>query len=96
MKVIWSRRAIRRLVPLREYIKKDSEQNATLVAKRILAAVELLQTQPEMGRSGRVLGTSVMIPCNTSLVRAPFSGLNVRTCSTSSSSIVFAPGEKFT
>ena len=43
MKVVWSRRAIRHLVPLREYIGKDSEQNASVVAKRILSAVELLQ-----------------------------------------------------
>jgi toxin ParE1/3/4 len=61
MKVIWSRRAIRHLVSLREYIEKDSEQNAALVAKRILAAVELLQTQPEMGRPGRVLGTRELV-----------------------------------
>jgi plasmid stabilization system protein ParE len=54
MNVVWSRRAIRHLVHLREYIEKDSEQNAALVASRILKAVELLQTQPEMGRPGRV------------------------------------------
>jgi plasmid stabilization system protein ParE len=57
MKVVWSRRVIRHLVPLREYIGKDSEQNASVVAKRILSAVELLP-QPEMGRPGRVLGES--------------------------------------
>jgi plasmid stabilization system protein ParE len=44
MNVIWSRRAIQNLVSLRNYIAKDSEQNAALVAKRILDAVELLQT----------------------------------------------------
>jgi toxin ParE1/3/4 len=57
MNVVWSRGAIRHLVSLREYIEKDSKQNAALVARRILAAVELLQTQPGMGRPGRVLGT---------------------------------------
>ena len=35
MKVVWSRRAIHHLVALREYIEKDSEQNAALVTKRI-------------------------------------------------------------
>ncbi len=50
MKVVWSRRAIHHLVALREYIEKDSEQNAALVAKRILKAVDLLQAQPEIGR----------------------------------------------
>jgi plasmid stabilization system protein ParE len=50
MKVVWSRRAIRHLVALREYIEQDFEQNAALVAYRILRAVELLQTQPGIGR----------------------------------------------
>ena len=42
MRVIWSRRAIRHLVALREYIQKDSEQNAAEAAKRILIAVDLV------------------------------------------------------
>jgi toxin ParE1/3/4 len=61
MKVVWSRRAIRHLVYLREYIEKDSEQNAALVAKRILKAVDLLQSHPEMGRPGRVVGTRELV-----------------------------------
>ena len=64
MKVVWSRRAIRHLVSLREYIEKDSEQNASVVAKRILSAVELLP-QPEMGRPGRVLGTRELVVPDT-------------------------------
>lgn len=65
MKVIWSRRAIQHLVSLRTYIAKDSDQNAALVAKRILESIELLQTQPEMGRPGRVLGTRELVVPNT-------------------------------
>lgn len=65
MKVVWSRRAIQHLVALRKFIAKDSEQNAALVAKRILEAVELLQTQPDMGRPGRVLGTRELVIANT-------------------------------
>ena len=61
MKIVWSPRAIRHLIHLRAYIQKDSEQNAAVVAQRILQAVELLQTQPEMGRAGRVLGTRELI-----------------------------------
>jgi toxin ParE1/3/4 len=61
MNVVWSRRAIRHLVSLREYIEKESKQNAALVAGRILAAVELLQTQPGIGRPGRVLGTRELV-----------------------------------
>ena len=65
MKVVWSRRAIQHLVSLRNFIAKDSEQNAGLVAKRILDSVELLQTQPDMGRPGRVLGTRELVVPNT-------------------------------
>ena len=50
MKVVWSRRAIRHLVRLREHIEKGSEQNAALVAGRILKAVALLESHPEIGR----------------------------------------------
>jgi toxin ParE1/3/4 len=65
MKVVWSRRAIQHLVSLRQYIAKDSEQNAALVAKRILECIELLQTQPNMGRPGRVFGTRELVIANT-------------------------------
>ena len=65
MKVVWSHRAIGHLVSLREYIGKDSEQNAALVAKRILKAVDLLQTQPEIGLPGRLLGTRELVVCDT-------------------------------
>ena len=61
MKVIWSRRAIRHLGAIRAYIEKESEQNTALVANRILGAVDLLQSQPEMGRPGRVLGTRELV-----------------------------------
>jgi plasmid stabilization system protein ParE len=61
MKAIWSRRAISHLVSLREHIAKESEQKAALVAKRILQAIDLLETQPAMGRPGRVSGTRELV-----------------------------------
>lgn len=61
MKVIWSRRALRHLVYIRRHIQKDSEQNAALVASRILKAVELLENHPELGRPGRVVGTRELV-----------------------------------
>jgi toxin ParE1/3/4 len=61
MKVVWSRRAIRHLVALREHIAKDSDRKAALVAARILKAVDLLQTHPEIGRPGRVVGTRELV-----------------------------------
>ncbi len=65
MRVTWSRRAIRNLVALRAYIEKDSEQSAARVASRILKAVELLQTQPEVGRPGRLIGTRELVVPDT-------------------------------
>ena len=65
MKVVWSRRAIRHLVSLRQRIAKDSEANAASIASRILAAIDLLATQPDMGRPGRVLGTRELVIVGT-------------------------------
>ena len=61
MKIVWSPRAIRHLEHLRAYVERDSEQNAALVAGRILKAVDLLQDHPQMGRPGRVLGTRELV-----------------------------------
>jgi len=68
MKVVWSRRALRHLVYIRQHIEKDSEQNAALVASRILKAVELLQNHPEIGRTGRVIGTRELVVPETPYV----------------------------
>jgi toxin ParE1/3/4 len=68
MSIVWSRRAIRNLVRLREHIEKSSEGNAALVAARILKAVALLQRHPELGRPGRVVGTRERIVPDTPYV----------------------------
>jgi toxin ParE1/3/4 len=65
MTVVWSRRAIRHLACLREYIEKDSERYARVVANRILKAVDLLEKHPEMGRPGRVVGTRELVVPDT-------------------------------
>ncbi|MBL8296211.1 MAG: type II toxin-antitoxin system RelE/ParE family toxin [Bryobacterales bacterium] len=65
MKVVWSRRAVQHLVALREYIGNDSEQNAALVAGRILDAVDLWRARPELGRPGRVAGTRELVVPDT-------------------------------
>lgn len=50
---------------LREYVERDSDQNAALGAKRILKAIDLLQTHPEIGRPGRVVGTRELVVTGT-------------------------------
>ena len=61
MKVVWSRRAIRHLAHLREYVANDSEQNAAIISARILKTIELLQTHPDMDGPGRLLGTRELV-----------------------------------
>jgi addiction module RelE/StbE family toxin len=61
MNIVWSRRAIRHLAALRRFIANDSEQNAALVAERILSSVEVLARQPQMGRPGRLAGTRELV-----------------------------------
>jgi len=68
MKIVWSRRAVRHLVALRQFISRDSASYAEAVSVRILDAVELLATQPSMGRPGRVLGTRELVVPDTPFV----------------------------
>lgn len=48
--VIWSPQAVRDVESIRAFIAQDSPAYAELEARRILAAVERLQTFPESGR----------------------------------------------
>jgi len=68
MKAVWSPRAIRHLTALREHIARDSAQNAAAVAERILRAIEVLKTQPGMGRPGRVAGTRELVISSAGLI----------------------------
>jgi plasmid stabilization system protein ParE len=61
MTVVWSRRAVRHLRALLDSISSDGPLRAELVAARILETVELLATQPHMGRPGRVVGTRELV-----------------------------------
>ena len=65
MNAVWSPRAVRHLVAIREYIEKDSDGNAALIAGRILDAIEILRTQPQMGRPGRLAGTRELVIAGT-------------------------------
>ncbi len=65
MIAIWSPRAIRHLTAIRQYIEKDSDAGAATVAVRILDAIEVLCTQPNMGRPGRLPGTRELVISGT-------------------------------
>ena len=65
MNVVWSPRAIRHLIAIRKYIEKDSDGNAALIAARILDAIAILRTQPQLGRPGRLTGTRELVVSGT-------------------------------
>jgi toxin ParE1/3/4 len=68
MNAVWSPRVIRHLVAIRKYIEKDSDANAALIAARILEAIEILRTQPQTGRPGRLTGTRELVVSGTPYV----------------------------
>ena len=73
MTIFWTRRALRHLVAVREYIASDSPHHAGRLAAQILQAVELLAGQRGMGRPGRILGTRELIVAGTPfLISIPY------------------------
>jgi toxin ParE1/3/4 len=67
-KVVWSRRALRHLARVRDYIANDDPQAAAEIARRILESVERLALNPHMGRSGRIVGTRELVVSGTSYI----------------------------
>jgi toxin ParE1/3/4 len=68
MKVVWSRRALRHLTHVRDYIAKDDLKAAEGIASRILESVERLAAHPHIGRSGRIVGTRELVVSGTPYV----------------------------
>lgn len=68
MKIIWSRRAIRHLAKLRDYIAQDSPDAAADGAGKIVVAVENLSTFPNLGRTGHLAGTRELVVPGTPYV----------------------------
>jgi plasmid stabilization system protein ParE len=66
MKRVWSRRAIRHLVALRDFIAQEDARAAGRIARRILDGVELAASQPHIGRTGREAGTRELVIAGTS------------------------------
>ncbi len=53
----WTRRALRRLDQIGNYIAQDDPEAAARVVAGIVAAVDNLTSHPAMGRVGRIKGT---------------------------------------
>ena len=58
MTVVWSPRAIGHLAALRDYIARENPGAAARTATTLLAAVDRLAELPNLGRPGRVSGTT--------------------------------------
>ena len=65
MRVRWLRRALRNLEEEADYIARDDPQAAAQVVERIATSVDLLASQPALGRTGRVPGTRELIITGT-------------------------------
>lgn len=61
MRVRWSRKALVNLDMAIEYITADNPTAAKGVPQRIWNAVQMLVSQPGMGRPGRVAGTRELV-----------------------------------
>jgi toxin ParE1/3/4 len=70
MIVRWTRRAIRSLDQLAEYIAEDNPDAADATVTRLLRAADALGQTPEMGRRGRVEGTRELVVPGSSYILA--------------------------
>jgi toxin ParE1/3/4 len=68
MTVVWSPRAIRHLVHVRDYIAREDPAAAARIGQRILECVDLLMRHPEAGRPGRLAGTRELVVPRTPYV----------------------------
>jgi toxin ParE1/3/4 len=65
MEIRWLDRAVAELNAIHDFIASDNPTAATLTARRIDAAVNLLAEQPSLGRPGRVPGTRELVVSGT-------------------------------
>lgn len=65
MRLRWLRRALQNLEEEARHIAADDRDAARAVVARVLEAVSLLASQPELGRPGRVAGTRELIVLRT-------------------------------
>ena len=53
MRIVWSSRALRDLIEIREYVALDKPRAAEKLAKKIASSAERLTQHPHLGRRGR-------------------------------------------
>jgi addiction module RelE/StbE family toxin len=70
MRLSWTRRALRDLDSLADWIGRDNPTAARRQAELVVAAVERLTRFPESGRPGRVAGTREIVVNQTPFIVA--------------------------
>lgn len=65
MLIIWLKTALKDLDEIAEYIAQENLLAASQIVITIELQVNLLATQPALGRPGRVLGTRELVISNT-------------------------------
>ena len=65
MHVRWLRAALRNLDAEASFVAEDDPAAARLVVERIMTAVQMLATQPGLGRPGRVPNTRELVVLKT-------------------------------
>lgn len=65
MLIIWLKTALKNLDEIAEYIAQENLLAASQIVITIELQVNLLATQPALGRPGRVLGTRELVISNT-------------------------------
>jgi toxin ParE1/3/4 len=68
VRVRWLRKALLNLDEEAAYIAEDDPRAAPVVVNRVLDAVALLQSQPGLGRPGRVPGTRELVVAKTRFI----------------------------
>jgi toxin ParE1/3/4 len=68
MRVRWTRRALRALDEIAEYIAKERPLAAARMLERVQEAVTSLAAHPDLGREGRVPGTRELIVAGTPFI----------------------------
>lgn len=65
MKIRWTRRALRRLNALADFLSEESPDAAARMLGRIDQATSVLVDNPAMGRAGRVPGVRELVVAGT-------------------------------
>jgi toxin ParE1/3/4 len=68
MRIRWTRRALRSLEALAQYIAEDRPSAAERMVERIRDAVDHLEGNPELGRVGRISSTRELIVGRTPFI----------------------------